>query len=134
VYNVRFLITFLDYVLDLMDLDSRFRRRLSRPPRLYIEVLVLKEVFKVSLRYAECLSLIYFGIRVPNSILHYWELKHGDLLENVLKTLFNYLYYIEYDYSVMDSTKFTDWVKGLHELFVSVRVKSGSTLFQYMPY
>jgi len=49
-YNVELLITILDYVLDLMDLDSRFRRRLSIPPRLYIEVLVLKEVFKVSLR------------------------------------------------------------------------------------
>jgi len=34
---------------------------------------------------------------------------------------------IEYDYSIMDSTKFADWVRGLHELFINV--KGGSTLF-----
>jgi len=30
---------------------------------------------------------------------------------------------IDYDYSVVDSTKFTDWLKGLHEIFIDVRVK-----------
>jgi hypothetical protein len=36
------------------------------------------------------------------------------------------------DYSVVDSTKFIDWLGRLHELFLDVRVKSGSTIFQYM--
>jgi len=64
----------LDYVLDLMDLDSKFcGRRFGRPLRLYVEALVLKEICKVSLRYAEGLSIAYFGVRVPKSTLHYWE-------------------------------------------------------------
>jgi hypothetical protein len=50
----------------------------------------------------------------------------------VLKILFRLLNLIEYDYSVIDSTKFTDWLRRLHELFLDVRVRSGSTIFQYM--
>ena len=70
----------LDYVLDLMDLDSEFcGRRLERPLRLYIKVLVLKEVCKVSLRYAEGLSLTCLGVRIPKSTLHYWEVRHEIL-------------------------------------------------------
>jgi hypothetical protein len=30
---------------------------------------------------------------------------------------------------VVDSTKFTNWLKNLHELFIDVRVRSGETLF-----
>ena len=117
----------LDYVLDL---DSKFcGRRLERPLRLYIKVLVLKEVCKVSLRYAEGLSLAYFGVRVPKSTLHYWEMRHGDIVEEVLRILFSLLSLIEYDYSIIDSTKFADWVRGLHELFINVRVRGGCMLF-----
>ena len=52
VYDVGLLMAALDYVLDLMGLGSEFRG-LERSPRLYIEALVLKELCKVSLRYAE---------------------------------------------------------------------------------
>ena len=44
-----------------------------------------------------------------------------------MKILFRLLNLIEYDYSVVDSTKFTDWLGRLHELFLDVR--SGSTIF-----
>jgi len=88
-----------------------------------MKVLVLKEVCKVSLRYAEGLSTAYFG--VPKSTLHYWEMRHGDIVEEVLRMLFKLLSLIEYDYSIIDSTKVTEW--GLHELFINV--KGGSTLF-----
>jgi hypothetical protein len=130
VYDVGLLMAVLDYVLDLMDLDSEFCGiRLERPPKLYIKALVLKEVCKVSLRYAEGLSLAYLGVRVPKSTLHYWEVKHGDIVERVLRILFRLLSLIEYDYSIIDSTKFADWLRGLHELFINVRVKDGSALF-----
>jgi hypothetical protein len=48
----------------------------------------------------------------------------------VLKALLRLLTHMDYDYSVMDSTKFTDWLKGLHELFIDVTAKhySQSTL------
>jgi len=51
------------------------------------------------------------GVRIPKSTLHYWEVRHGE---------------IEYDYSVVDSKKFTDWLKGLHEIFIDVRVRWSS--------
>ncbi len=126
VCDVGLMMAVLDQVLASMGLDSRFRGR--RSSNLYVKVLVLKEVFKASLRYAEGLSLTYFGVRVPKSTLHYWELRHGDVV-GVLRILLRCLCHMEYDYSVMDSTKLTDWMKGLHELFACVRVKGGSTLF-----
>jgi hypothetical protein len=52
VYDVGFLMAVLDYALDFMDIDSRFDGRFWRSPRLYVKALVLKEVFKASLRYA----------------------------------------------------------------------------------
>ena len=61
------------------------------------------------MRYAEGLSTAYLGVRIPKSTLHYWEMRHGDIVEEVLRILFRLLSLIEYDYSIMDSTKFTDW-------------------------
>jgi len=101
-------------------------RRPGRSRRLYVKALVLKEICKVSLRYAEDLPLTCFGVRIPKSTLHYWEMRHGDIVERVLRMLFSLLSLIEYDYS----TKITDWLRGrLHELFINVRVKGGGTLF-----
>jgi hypothetical protein len=89
--------------LDLMGFDYKF----ESPPRLYVKALVLKEVCKASLRYAESLSQTHLGVRIPKSTLHYWEIRHGE---------------IDYDYSVVDS----DWLKALHELFIDVRVRWSS--------
>jgi hypothetical protein len=119
----------LDHVLDLMGFDSKFKGRFGRPPRLYVKALALKEVCKASLRYAESLCRMHLGVRIPKSTLHYWEVRHGDVVEEVLRALFRLLSLMDYDYSVIDSTKLTDWLKGLHELFIDVRVRSGSTLF-----
>jgi hypothetical protein len=47
----------------------------------------------------------------------------------VLRALFRLLSLMDYNYSVVDSTKFTDWLRGLRELFINVRVKRGDTLF-----
>jgi hypothetical protein len=86
----------------------------------------LKEVFKVSLRCAEGLSLKFLDVRILKSTR---EVKHGDVVEEVLRTLFRILGHIEYDYSVVDSMRITDWLMGLHELFVNVM--GHSTLNQY---
>jgi len=114
--------------LDLMGFDSKFKGRFGRPPRLYVKALALKEVCKASLRYAEGLCRMYLGVRIPKSTLHYWEVRHGDIVEEVLRALFRLLSLMDYDYSVVDSTKLTDWLKGLHELFIDVRVRSGDAL------
>jgi hypothetical protein len=91
VYDVRLLMVALDYVLDLMGFARFCGRRFGRPLKLYVEALVLKEICKVSLRYAEGLSLKFLGVRIPKSTLHYWEVKHGDIVEEVLKALFRIL-------------------------------------------
>jgi hypothetical protein len=119
----------LDCVLDLMEFDSKFKGRFGRPPRLYVKALILKEVCKASLRYAESLCRMYLGVKIPKSTLHYWEVRHGDVVEEVLEALFRLLSLMDYDYSVIDSTKLADWLKSLHELFINVRVRSGDALF-----
>ena len=130
VYNIDFLIAILDYVLTFIDLDLKFKRKKpKRSAKLYIKALILKEILKISLRYAESYSLIYLHIRIPKSTLNYWEIKHGDIIEKVLITIFSILLFIDYDYSIMDSTKFNDWRKELHELFISIRVKNKEALF-----
>jgi hypothetical protein len=129
-YDIGLLLAALDYFLDLMGFDSRFEGcRFGRPARLYLKALVLKEVCKASLRYAESLSKTHLGVRIPKSTLHYWEVKHGDVVVEVLKALLKLLTQMDYDYSVVDSTKFTDWLNSLHELFIDVRVRGGETLF-----
>jgi len=91
-YDIGFLLAILDYVLDLMGFDSRFEGcRFGRPARLYLKALVLKEVCKASLRYAESLSKTHLGVRIPKSTLHYWEVKHGDVVVEVLKALLRLL-------------------------------------------
>jgi hypothetical protein len=63
-YDIGLLMATLDYVL--ISFDSRFVGcRFGRPLRLYVKALVLKEVCKASLRYAESLSLTYLGVRIP---------------------------------------------------------------------
>jgi hypothetical protein len=73
------------------------------------------------LRYAGSLSQTNLGVRIPKSTIHYWEARHGDVVGEVLKALLRLLSLMDYDYSVVDSTKFTDWLKTLHELFIDVR-------------
>jgi hypothetical protein len=73
------------------------------------------------LRYAESLSQTHLGVRIPKSTLSYWEARHGDVVGEVLKALLRLLSLMDYDYSVVDSTWFTDWLKTLHELFIDVR-------------
>ncbi len=122
----------LDLVLESLDLESRFGgrgRRPKRPPMLYLEALVLKEVFKVSLRYAENISIMILGERIPKSTLSYWEVNHNRLVKDVLEALLGILRLVSYDYTVLDSTKFTDWRKETYEAFTCMRVRLGEAIF-----
>jgi hypothetical protein len=87
-YDIGLLMAALDYVLDLMGFDSRFVGcGCGRPSRLYVMTLVLKEVCKAGLRYAESLSQTHLSVRIPKSTLHYWEVRHGNVVGEVLKVL-----------------------------------------------
>jgi hypothetical protein len=74
--------------LGLNEVSSRFEgRRLKRPPRLCVKALALKEICKASLIYAESLFRMYLGVKIPKSTPHYWEVRHGDAVEDALKAL-----------------------------------------------
>jgi len=64
--------------------------------------------------------------RIPKSTLNYWEIKHSDLVKEVLRALNPLLEQIDYLYTFLDSTKFPNWHKDLNEFFVCVRF--GETL------
>jgi hypothetical protein len=103
-YDFGLLMGILDLILGSMDLESIIKERRGRgrgrrrgrgrkplrPAGLYLKVLVLKEMDKLSLRYAESCSSMHFGERIPGSrsTLSYWELNYGFLVEEVLKVLF----------------------------------------------
>jgi hypothetical protein len=89
---------------------------------------VLKEIGKMSLRYAESHALIHIHKRIPKSTLNYWEINCGFLLKFLLEELFKVIRFIRYDYIVLDPTKSTDWHKALHKAFIYVRVKLAEAL------
>ena len=66
--------------------------------------------------------MLILGIRIPKSTLNYWEINYEFLIKEIKDVLMKILSYLDYCYTVLDSTKFTDWNKNLHELFLCVRV------------
>jgi len=126
IYDVELMLKFLHVILASLKIDERFEkqkgRKPKRPPSLYIKAIILKEVFKCSLRYSESLARKFLKRRIPKSTLNYWEIKHSDLVKEVLRALNEFLSQINYLYTFLDSTKFSNWYKELSELFVCVRV------------
>lgn len=131
VYDFDLLMGVLDLILESLDLGEAGGRgrRPKRAPSLYVKALVLKEMCKLSLRYAESCSSMHLNERIPKSTLSYWEINHGSIVMVVLTALFGVLRLLSYDYTVLDSTRFTDWRKDCHETFLSVRVRLSETLF-----
>lgn len=115
VYDVELMLRFLHVILVSLKIDERFKNRRGRKPKrspsLYAKAIVLKEVFKCSLRYSESLAKKFFKRRIPKSTLNYWEISHSDLIKEVLRALNDFLSQIEYLYTFLDSTKFSNWNK-----------------------
>ncbi|WP_290899721.1 hypothetical protein [Ferroglobus sp.] len=126
IYDVELILKFLHVILVSLKIDDRFQKRKGRKPKrlpsLYVKAIVLKEIFRCSLRYSESLARKFLKVRIPKSTLNYWETKHSNLIKEVLKALNGFLSQIEYFYTVIDSTKFSNWNKNLSELFVCVSV------------
>ncbi len=126
IYDVDLMLKFLHVILTSLKIDERFEKRRGRKPKrspgLYVKAIVLKEVFKCSLRYSESLARKFLKVRIPKSTLNYWEINHSDLIKEVLKAITGLLIQVNYLYTFLDSTKFSNWRKDLSELFVCVRV------------
>ncbi|MEM3061760.1 MAG: hypothetical protein QW265_05080, partial [Candidatus Bathyarchaeia archaeon] len=128
-YDIELLMSILELVLESIDLESMLKKKPKRKVKLYLKALVAKEMLKLSLRYTESWASLYFNERIPRSTLSYWELNYGFLVSRLLGIMLGLLCLISYDYTVLDSTKFTDWYKTTHETFICTRVKLGEALF-----
>lgn len=81
VYDVELLLRTLDFILESMNIEEKIKERgikergrsPKRQPIIYSKALVLKEVYKTSLRYSEFLFLSILGLRIPKSTLNYWK-------------------------------------------------------------
>jgi len=60
IYDVELILKFLHVILESLKIDDRFQKRKGRRPKrlpsLYVKAIVLKEIFKCSLRYSESLA------------------------------------------------------------------------------
>ena len=102
IYDVDLMLKILHVILAALEVDERFQKRRGRKPKrlpsFYIKAIVLKEVFKCSLRYSESLARRFLKVRIPKSTLNYWEIKHSGLIIRALNTL---LEQIDYFYEIL---------------------------------
>ena len=129
-YDIGRLLSFLDVLIP----DFYIYRR-GRPPkhspRDYLKLIVLKEFLRASLRDVDISISIYFlGYRVPWTVIHYWEKRFDRrLIEYLVKHIGRILDdEVGYEYSVIDSTKFSLWSRDIIEFHILSR-KSRYTLY-----
>lgn len=102
----------------------------GRPPKRkilsYVLLLVSKEFERKSLRGAEArLSELICKERVDHSVISYWENKSEisnyvkEIINKIGKLLENYL---DYSFSMIDSTKFSSWHKDETEFHILNRI------------
>ena len=110
-------------------LDRRIRRgergRFSKHPvYIYIQAMILKELLGGTLMDGELLSWRLLGTRIPKSTLAYWEKYYGWLLERVLDAFCSILdrLCMDYEYTFVDSTEFSNWHRNRTELFACARI------------
>ena len=129
-YKLFSLLHEFDKLLSCIELPTQKR---GRPPKLnpgiYLKILLSKEYLGHSLRIAEQVdSMSIAKRRVPKSTLSYWEQKAE--IRKAIRKVFSLLSeklekLLGYEISILDSTKFTSWLKELIEIHALLRYKSG---------
>jgi len=128
--DIKIFLNVLEEVLQDFNIENNKR---GRPPKHskkdYLKLIIVKEWKKRSLRAAETdYSEFVCEKRVDHSVIHYEEKVLGkDLIEEVIMLIGQKLdVAIGYDFSVIDSTKFSTWKnKGL-EFHVLTRITRGT--------
>lgn len=96
----------------------------------YIVLIVAKEEEKKSLRSAESrLSKIICNKRVDHSVISYWENKKEiiEIIKQIIKKIGAKLQYLlGYEFSMVDSTKFSNWHKKEVEFHIVNRILKGA--------
>ena len=99
-------------------------RPYKRKPTQYIKLLVLKELYTCSLRKAEYLLTDH----IDHSVIHFWEKRLSvEFIEKLVKQLAKKIK-IPYDFSFVDSTKFSTWNNNVVEIHTLVRI-ANQTLY-----
>jgi len=130
-YKLFSLLHEFDKLLSCIELPTRKRGRPPKlNPRIYLQILLSKEYLGHSLRIAEQVdSMSIAKRRVPKSTLSYWEQQKAEIrkaISSVLSLLSEKLEkLLGYEISILDSTKFTSWLKELVEIHALLRYKSG---------
>jgi len=73
-----------------------------------IKALIIKEFEGLSLRLAEIRTQEVLGTRIDHAVLHFWEKKLSDYIEEILNRILVNLEQIEYSKTFVDSTTFTN--------------------------
>ena len=75
---------------------------------LILKVLVIKVFLDISLRVAENLSVIFLGIRIDHSVIHYWEKRLRDYIVEIVNLILKRLWNFDYGKTFIDSTIFSN--------------------------
>lgn len=112
---------------------SRLRKTRGKPPQRpiedYILLILVKEEDKKTLRGAEArLSRLICNERVDHSVISYWENKPEmvEIIKEIVAELGAELQLcLGYEFSMIDSTKFSNWYNDEIEFHIVNRIKKG---------
>lgn len=114
----------LDKVIDFVEIEENKR---GRPPKRdkkdYFRLLIVKEFKKRSLRSTETdYSKLVCKERIDHSVIHYWEKNiNRGVIEKIIRLIGKELD-LSYEYTFVDSTEFTSWIKKSLIFHVSCRI------------
>ena len=112
------------------NLKKKRGRKPKHPVNDYLTLIIVKEYDKRSLRGAEVrLSRLICNTRVDHSVISYWENKEDVhiIINQIVKDIGSRIQrYIGYEFSMVDSTKFSNWHNNEVEFHIVNRVKEGA--------
>ncbi|MEO2117196.1 MAG: hypothetical protein ABGW92_02150, partial [Methanocaldococcus sp.] len=91
IYDVKEVLRVFDNVIKYVTLPENLNPK-KYSIELILKVLVVKEFFKLSLRAIENLIVIYFGIRISKSVIHFWEKKLGQCIAQIVNQILEQLW------------------------------------------
>lgn len=104
-------------------------RPFKHAPKLYLTLIVVKELKRSSLRSAETdWSARVCGTRVDHSVLHWWENRlPREVVEQAVRLLGKRIEQeLGYEFTVIDATSFTTWTKRLVGFHLLTRIARGT--------
>jgi hypothetical protein len=123
--NLKLFLRRLEILLSIKFKRSKRDRKPKHSIRSYFKLMIVKEYKNASLRDAECdFSKTVCRNRVDHSVIHYWEKKVSkEIIEKIVRLVAEEVEeQLGYDFSVIDSTKFSSWKKDEIEFHTLTRI------------